>query len=200
MDRIRARSYTDNVVDLMVGRLKRFSVTTQDAMKEFACLGNVVDIAKLALVHGRNRAGDARGALGGRPHRARLPPGERLQIPARPHPSGGLFTDSRRAPCRSPLANWPRASRGHDGGPTRRASVRCRRTSSIEAPRLVDRDEKAQVATITFAPAERPRRRRPMRRLACILLAGMALLDERDWGSQYELTFSLGSNGRSASF
>ena len=53
MDRIRARSYTDNVVDLMVGRLKRFSVTTQDVLKEFACLGNVVDIAMLALVHGK---------------------------------------------------------------------------------------------------------------------------------------------------
>ena len=53
MDRIRARSYTDNVVNIIVGRLKQFSVTTQDVLKEFACLGNVVDIAKLALVHGK---------------------------------------------------------------------------------------------------------------------------------------------------
>ena len=30
-----------------------------------------------------------------------------------------------------------------------------------------------------------------MRRRACIFAAGMALLDERDWSSQYELTFSL---------
>src|SRR5712675_1464305 len=29
MDRIRAKSYTDNVVDLMAGKLKRFSSTTQ---------------------------------------------------------------------------------------------------------------------------------------------------------------------------
>jgi predicted ATPase len=31
MDRIRAKSYTDNVVDLMAGKLKRLSATTQDA-------------------------------------------------------------------------------------------------------------------------------------------------------------------------
>ena len=52
MDRIRARSYTDNVVDLMAGKLKRFSVITQEALKEFACLGNVAPIATMARVRG----------------------------------------------------------------------------------------------------------------------------------------------------
>jgi serine/threonine protein kinase len=52
MDRIRTKSYTDNVVDLMAGKLKRFSATTQNALKQFACLGNVVPTASLALVHG----------------------------------------------------------------------------------------------------------------------------------------------------
>src|SRR5882757_415242 len=52
MDRIRAKSYTDNVVDLMVGKLRRFSSTTQEALKQLASLGNVAPIATLALVHG----------------------------------------------------------------------------------------------------------------------------------------------------
>jgi predicted ATPase len=52
MDRIRAKSYTDNVVALMVGKLKRFSSTTQEALKHLACLGNIAPIANLALVHG----------------------------------------------------------------------------------------------------------------------------------------------------
>ena len=52
IDRIRAKSYTDNVVDLMAGKLKRFSATTQEALKQLACLGNVAEIATLALVHG----------------------------------------------------------------------------------------------------------------------------------------------------
>src|SRR6266852_7974197 len=52
IDRIRAKSYADNVVDLMAGKLKRLSATTQEALKQLACLGNVAQIATLALVHG----------------------------------------------------------------------------------------------------------------------------------------------------
>ena len=48
MDRIRAKGYTDNVVDLMVGKLKRLSASTQEALKQLACLGNVAEVATLA--------------------------------------------------------------------------------------------------------------------------------------------------------
>src|SRR6202008_1340555 len=51
ISRIRAKSYTDNVVDLMAGKLRRFSATTQEALKQLACLGNVAEIATLTLVH-----------------------------------------------------------------------------------------------------------------------------------------------------
>jgi predicted ATPase/signal transduction histidine kinase len=50
--RIRAKGYTDNVVDLMIGKLKRLPGTTQDALKQLACLGNVAEIATLTLVRG----------------------------------------------------------------------------------------------------------------------------------------------------
>ena len=52
--RIRAKGYTDNVVDLMVWKLRRLSGATQDAIRQLACLGNVVDIATLTLVHGKS--------------------------------------------------------------------------------------------------------------------------------------------------
>ena len=52
MRRIRAKSYTDNVVDLMARKIKRLSATTQEALKQLACLGNVAEIATLTLVHG----------------------------------------------------------------------------------------------------------------------------------------------------
>src|SRR5271168_5557042 len=48
--RIRAKGYTDNVVDLMVGKLKRLAGGTQSALQQLACLGNVVEIATLSLV------------------------------------------------------------------------------------------------------------------------------------------------------
>ena len=52
VDRIRAKSYTDNVVDLMAGKLRRLSAPAQEALKHLACLGNVAEVATLALVHG----------------------------------------------------------------------------------------------------------------------------------------------------
>jgi serine/threonine protein kinase len=52
IDSIRAKSYTDNVVDLMAGKLKRLSPITQEALKQLACLGNVAPTATLALVYG----------------------------------------------------------------------------------------------------------------------------------------------------
>ena len=53
--RIQAKGYTDNVVDLMVGKLNRLPPTTQEALKGLACLGNRADTATLALVHGLSK-------------------------------------------------------------------------------------------------------------------------------------------------
>jgi predicted ATPase len=50
--RIRAKGYTNNVVDFMVAKLKRLSDATQQTLKQLACLGNVAEIADLTLVHG----------------------------------------------------------------------------------------------------------------------------------------------------
>ena len=52
LSRIQAKGYTDNVVDLMIGKLNRLPVETQKALKEFACLGNSAEITTLSIVHG----------------------------------------------------------------------------------------------------------------------------------------------------
>ncbi len=52
LSRIQAKGYTDNVVDLMVGKLNRLPIETQKALQEFACLGNSAEIATLCIVHG----------------------------------------------------------------------------------------------------------------------------------------------------
>src|SRR5260370_10929140 len=55
--RIRAKGYTDNVVDLMGGKLKGMSSATQTARQQLACLGNVVEFATRALVDGKLKEG-----------------------------------------------------------------------------------------------------------------------------------------------
>ena len=51
LDRIHAKGYTDNVVDLMVGKLNRLPPETQKALQELACLGNSAEITTLSIVH-----------------------------------------------------------------------------------------------------------------------------------------------------
>ena len=48
--RIRAKGYTDNVADLMLGKLRRLPATTRAVLKRLACLGASAPIATLALV------------------------------------------------------------------------------------------------------------------------------------------------------
>jgi PAS domain S-box-containing protein len=47
---IHAKRYTDNVVELLVGKLTRLPIDTQDALRQLACLGNVADFATLSIV------------------------------------------------------------------------------------------------------------------------------------------------------
>ena len=51
LNRIHAKGYTDNVVDLMVGKLNRLPIETQKALQQLACLGNSADFAMLRMVY-----------------------------------------------------------------------------------------------------------------------------------------------------
>ena len=46
---IHAKGYTDNVVELMVGKLNRLPVGTQEALRELACLGNSTEFELLRM-------------------------------------------------------------------------------------------------------------------------------------------------------
>ncbi|WP_437945074.1 AAA family ATPase [Sorangium sp. So ce296] len=53
---IRDKGFTDNVVDLMAGKLKRLSVPTREALTLAACLGSSLDLDTLAIVADRPAA------------------------------------------------------------------------------------------------------------------------------------------------
>jgi PAS domain S-box-containing protein len=52
LNRIQAKGYTDNVAELMVGKLNRLPGETQTALQEFACVGNSAAISTLSVIHG----------------------------------------------------------------------------------------------------------------------------------------------------
>ena len=51
LNRIHAKGYTDNVVDLMIRKLSRLPAETQNALQQFACLGNSTEFAILRIVY-----------------------------------------------------------------------------------------------------------------------------------------------------
>ena len=52
VERIRAKAYTENVVDLMVGKIGRLADGVQKVLQTLACLGNTAEIATLSLLQG----------------------------------------------------------------------------------------------------------------------------------------------------
>ncbi|MGD0529794.1 MAG: AAA family ATPase, partial [Polyangiaceae bacterium] len=52
LERIHAKGFTDNIVDLMLGKLSRLSDAARRALSYFAAFGNVAHARVLALVHG----------------------------------------------------------------------------------------------------------------------------------------------------
>ncbi len=51
LNRIHAKGYTDNVVDLMVAKLNRLPLETQNALQQLACLGNRAELALVAMIY-----------------------------------------------------------------------------------------------------------------------------------------------------
>jgi PAS domain S-box-containing protein len=52
LDRIHAKDYTGNVVDLLVGKLNRLPNEAQKALQQLACIGNSAETSTLSLVQG----------------------------------------------------------------------------------------------------------------------------------------------------
>jgi PAS domain S-box-containing protein len=191
MDRIRAQSYTDNVVDLMAGKLKRFSSTTQEALKQLACLGNVVPTANLALVHGTTEEAmhaalweAVRAGLVFREDSAYKFLHDRIQQAAY-----SLIPDEQRAEVHLRTGRVLLASM--TAGELAEHLFDIANQFNRGATLLEDRDEKAQVATIDLRAGRKAKASAAYASARAYFSAGMALLDERDWASHYELTFRL---------
>ncbi len=190
IDRIRARNYTDNVVDLMSGKLRRLSAPAQEALRHLACLGNVAEVATLALVRGETE--EAMHAALWEAVRAGLVfhqkstckfLHDRIQQAAY-----SLIPDEHRANIHLHIGRVLLASMSADQLAEHLFDVANQLNRG--AALLIDRDEKVQVATIDLS-AGRKAKAAAYESACAHFSAGMALLDERDWSSQYELTFSL---------
>jgi PAS domain S-box-containing protein len=191
IERIRAKSYTDNVVDLMAGKLKRFSATTQEALKLLACLGNVAPTATLALIHGTTEEAmhaalweAVRAGLLVHQGSAYKFMHDRIQQAAY-----SLIPDEQRADVHLRIGRVLLVSMTADELVDHLFEVA--NHFNRGATLLADRDEKAQVATIELRAGRKAKASTAYASASVYLVAGMALLDESDWDRRYDLAFSL---------
>jgi PAS domain S-box-containing protein len=191
IDRIRARNYTDNVADLLVEKMRRLSVPAQKAMKQLACLGSVAEIATLTLVYEQSE--DAMHAA--------LWEAVYAGLVQRQESAYRFLHDRIQQAAYSLIPKEHRADVHLRIGRVLLASMTAEELAeqifdvanhfNRGATLLTDEDEKAQVATIYLRAGRRAKASTAYASAGVYLAAGMALLGEIDWGSRYELTFSL---------
>ena len=113
-------------MDLLVGKLTRLPLETQDALRQLACLGNVADVSMLSIVLGRPRNRCTR--LCGRPSRQQLI--DRLERSYKfvhdrvQEAAYALIPESSRAEAH--LTDRPAARSAHATRKTRRSDLRNR--------------------------------------------------------------------------
>lgn len=189
--RIRAKGYTDNVVDLIVGKLKRLSGATQTALQQLACLGNVAEIATLALVYGQSEEEihrllleAARSGLIFYREGSYAFLHDRIQETAY-----ALIPESGRTRAHLRIGRLLLASVPADefGEHLFDVANQLNRGAAL----LSDRDEKLQVATVDLRAGRKAKASGAYVSAREYFSAGMALLDESDWRDQYALAFNL---------
>ncbi len=189
--RLRAKGYSDNVVELMIDKLKRLSSTTQEALKQLAYLGNVVDLPTIARVSGKSeekihtalreatRAGLVLRKVGSyvflhdrvqEAAYALIPTGER----AAAHLRIGRILTSQTRPQDLEERIFEIVSQFERGAA------------------LIDSwDERERVAKLYLVAGKRAKLAMANAAALKYLTAGRAMLREDAWERQYELTFSL---------
>ncbi len=191
MDRIRARSYTDNVVALMAAKLKRLSPSTQETLQELACLGNVAEIAWLTLVCRQSAEAMAaalrdavRAGVVFRLENSYMFLHDRIQQAAY-----SLIPEDRRAEAHLRIGRLLLSRLAEDELNEHLFDVANQFNRGIDL--IVDRDEKAQVATLSLRAGRRAKASAAYASASVYLATGMTLLDEQDWDRRYELSFGL---------
>jgi predicted ATPase/signal transduction histidine kinase/CheY-like chemotaxis protein len=191
IDRIRAKSYTDNVVDLMALKLTRFSTTTQEALKDLGCLGGLVEIDTLTLVHGENEEvmhaalwEAVHAGLVVRQGNAYRFTHDRIQQAAY-----SLIPEERRAEVHLAIGRALMASMTADELAEHLFDVANQLNRG--AALMIDPGDKAQVATIDLHAGRKAKASAAYASACIYLAAGTALLDNADWYGEYQLVFSL---------
>ena len=191
IDRINAKGYTDNVVDLMVGKLTRLPAETQKALQQLACIGNVAEINLLAIVLGTKEE---------QVH-ADLWQAVRLELVERQAGSYKFVHDRVQEAAYSLIPQGIRAAAHLQIGrllvahtpPEGREEAIFDIVNQLNrgAPQITSQGEREQIAELNLAAGKRAKASTAYASALTYVAAGVMLLPEDAWERRQELAFAL---------
>jgi PAS domain S-box-containing protein len=191
LDRLHAKGYTDNVVDLMVGKLIRLPLETQAALQQLACLGNVAEITMLSIVLGKSNE----------EVRSDLWDAVRLELVEQLEGSYKFIHDRVQEAAYSFMPERMRAEAHLLIGRLLLAhTVAEKREEAIfeivnqlnrGAALITAQEEREQLAELNLIAGRRAKASTAYASALTYLVAGAALLAEDCWDRRHELTFAL---------
>ncbi|HEX4862306.1 MAG TPA: AAA family ATPase, partial [Rhizomicrobium sp.] len=191
LDRLHAKGYTDNVVDLMVGRLTRLPVATQAALQQLACLGNVAKTTMLSVVLGKSEE-DIRSDLW---DAVRLELVEHLESSYKfihdrvQEAAYSLIPEPLRAEAHLRIG---RLLAAHTPAEKREGDIfEIVNQLNRGAALITSRDEREQFAELNLLAGRRAKATTAYASALTYLTLGEALLPEDSWKRRHELTFAL---------
>ena len=200
LDRIHAKGYTDNVVELMVGKVNRLPTETQLALQKLACLGNIATVATLSIVLETPEA---------QVH-AMLWPAVRQELVERLEGSYKFIHDRVQEAAYSLIPEESRAAAHLRIGrlllaqmpPEQREEAIFDIVNQLNrgAALITPREEREQLAELNLIAGKRAKGSSAYASALTYLNAGAALLAEDSWERRHELTFALDLNRAECEF
>ena len=189
LNKIATKNFADNVVDLVVGKLRRLPADTQYVLQRAACLGSKFDLRRLALICGQAKVEQS---LTAALHEGLIVHTngtvkflhDRIQQAAY-----SLIPQEERSQIHLHIGRLLMASLTADELAESLFDVanQLNRGASL----LVEPEEKAQVAQINLRAGTKAKGTAAYVSACLYLTAGMALLEERDWDERYDLMYPL---------
>jgi Nif-specific regulatory protein len=191
LDRIRAKGYTDNVVDLVVGKLNRLPTGTQEALRQLACFGDSAEFTLLQVIH-REAPEEMH---------SQLWEAVRTGFILRSEHSYRFLHDRVREAAYSSTPEEFRARAHLQIGRLLATKIPADKLEEriFEVVNQLDRashlitsvEERERVAELNLIAARRAKNSIAYGAAIKYLAAGRAMLTEASWGQRYELIFSI---------
>jgi len=190
LDRIHAKGYSDNVVDLMVARLNRLPIETRESLQQLACLGISADFSSLRIVfcasedelHSRLWSAVRAGLIFRSPHSYRFLH-DRVQEAAY-----SLIPEEFRAEAHLRIG---RLLVAHTPPEKREATIFEIVNQLYRGAALItSRDEREQLAELNLIAGKRAKASTAYSSALNYLIAGAAMLDD-SWQRRHDLAFQL---------